>query len=122
VPVSVTVSRTRTGDPRIVEPAGYCGDAAPGEPLREDLSYVPGDGRVRLKAMQLPAQVPALVAGLHAHCRGDPEACPLHLTPRLRAEQDHQRLVDRACGVQSALGLGQPQLQPMRLQDRYQCA
>jgi hypothetical protein len=66
------------------------------------------------------AEVAALLVGLGSHRGQDPESGALYLPLGLGAQQHHQRLVAGVVHVDGAVGLGQPDLGIVPLEDREQ--
>ena len=59
-----------------------------------------------------PAQKPPLLPGLRVHRGQHPMPRPQHFPLRLRAKDQHQRLMRRTRDVHTTAGLGQPDLDP----------
>jgi hypothetical protein len=65
---------------------------------------------------------PTLQPSLRAHCCHHSVPSPRNLTLRLRAQQRHQGLVNRAVQLDRSAGLGQPHLHTHGIQPRYHLA
>jgi hypothetical protein len=128
VPVRVVPGRARhtvlvefPGDARRAAAGGPAGEDPPHGRRRLGIEIEPmqtaspaGMGGVRMRPRidqtvpirRPPAEMTALIAGLHPHRRDGPEPGPQNLTLRLVPEQHHQRLLHRIREVDRPSRLG----------------